>query len=158
MVVTAGTWYGSDFVIGVCTATLSSTSQATVPDAAYPQARTETGSVLSLSWSVDGTQLAGCGSSGSVCFANLIDIRLEDGRVHVVLVDERHIQVHDILSETKEQLDFRDPVVKMSLGWCQTSQRLAFLYCMLGNVCNLKDCLPHVVITFQQHPCHECSL
>ena len=30
--------------------------------------------------------------------------------------DERHIVVHDVLGETRELLEFRDPVVKMALG------------------------------------------
>lgn len=32
------------------------------------------------------------------------------------LQDERHIAVHDVLGETREMLEFRDPVVKMALG------------------------------------------
>jgi len=31
--------------------------------------------------------------------------------------DERRIAIHDVLGETKEQLEFRDPVVRMSLGY-----------------------------------------
>ncbi len=80
------------------------------------QARTKTGSLLGLSWSLDGTQLAACGSSGAVIFGQLVGRVLEDGRVHAALERERHITVHDIVAEIKEELDFKDPVVSMSLG------------------------------------------
>jgi hypothetical protein len=48
--------------------------------------------------------------------AALLDVRLEDGRVAAVLEGERLVTVVDCLSETQERLEFRDPVVKMSLG------------------------------------------
>lgn len=34
----------------------------------------ETGSVLSISWTPDATQLAGCGANGQVVFAQLVDV------------------------------------------------------------------------------------
>jgi hypothetical protein len=80
------------------------------------QARTQTGSLLSLSWSPDGTQLAGGGGNGAVCFAQLLDLHFEDGQVHASLDHSHNVSVVDILSETREQLDFREAVVKMSLG------------------------------------------
>jgi hypothetical protein len=48
--------------------------------------------------------------------AALLDVRLEDGRVAAVLEGERLVSVADCRSETQERLEFRDPVVKMSLG------------------------------------------
>lgn len=48
--------------------------------------------------------------------AALLDVRLEDGRVAAVLEGERLVVVADCRSETQERLEFRDPVVKMSLG------------------------------------------
>jgi len=74
--------------------------------------------LVSLAWSPDGTQLAAGGSGGCICFAQLLDIHLEDGRVHATLDAPNHISVTDILSEATEQLDFREPVVQVSLGGC----------------------------------------
>lgn len=50
--------------------------------------------------------------------ATLLKVRLEDGRTVAVLDDERLIIVSDMMNETKERLEFRDPVVKLSLGGC----------------------------------------
>jgi hypothetical protein len=74
------------------------------------------GSLLGLCWSPDGASLAACGGNGSLAMAALLDVRLEDGRVAAVLEGERLVTVVDCLSETQERLEFRDPVVKMSLG------------------------------------------
>lgn len=48
--------------------------------------------------------------------AVLLDVRVEDGRIAAVLDSERTISVIDMVSETRERLEFREPVVKMSLG------------------------------------------
>ena len=49
------------------------------------QARADVGSILRLAWAPDGTQLAGCGGSGGIVFGRLVDVRLEDRRVHALL-------------------------------------------------------------------------
>ena len=71
---------------------------------------------MSISWTADGTALAGAGGNGAICFAQVVDISLEDGRVRANLQDERKIVVQDIVSETTDELDFRDKVIKASLG------------------------------------------
>ncbi|KAI8462988.1 MAG: intraflagellar transport protein 80 [Monoraphidium minutum] len=83
----------------------------------HAKARAQVGSLLGLAWSPDGTQLAGCGGGGGIVLGRLVDIRLEDRRVHALLQDERSIAVHDILEGTQELLEFRDPVVRVSLGY-----------------------------------------
>jgi hypothetical protein len=82
------------------------------------QVRPSSGSLLGLCWSADGTSLAACGGNGSLAMAALLDVRLEDGRVAATLEGERLVSVVDCRSETQERLEFRDPVVKMSLGEC----------------------------------------
>ncbi|KAF6258571.1 intraflagellar transport protein 80 [Scenedesmus sp. NREL 46B-D3] len=82
----------------------------------YCQVRPSSCSLLGLCWSPDGTSLAACGGNGSLTVAALLDVRLEDGRVAAVLEGERLVSVVDCVSETQERLEFRDPVVKMSLG------------------------------------------
>lgn len=79
--------------------------------------RTRTGSILGIAWTADGTQMAGSGGSGTICLGQLVDMSLEDGRVHAVLEEDHKITVHDILSETTDDLDFRDRVIKISLGF-----------------------------------------
>lgn len=50
-----------------------------------PQSRTNTGSVLSIAWSADGTALAAAGGSGAVAFGQLVAASAEDGRIAVTL-------------------------------------------------------------------------
>lgn len=40
----------------------------------------------------------------------------EDGRVRVNLEDDHKVIVQDIVSETTDELEFRDKVIKISLG------------------------------------------
>jgi len=82
----------------------------------YCKQKPQTGSILNVSWSTDGTQLAGAGGNGSVYFGQVVDRTLEWKRVVANLVEATRIRVHDVVSETIEDLDFRDNVTKMSLG------------------------------------------
>lgn len=47
----------------------------------------------------------------------VVDQSMEDGRVRVNLKDDHKVVVQDILSETVDELDFRDKVIKISLGF-----------------------------------------
>uniref|UniRef100_A0A7S2QU27 Intraflagellar transport protein 80 n=2 Tax=Chlamydomonas chlamydogama TaxID=225041 RepID=A0A7S2QU27_9CHLO len=84
---------------------------------AYSKSHLKTGSILSISWTADGTQLAGAGGNGAICFGQVVDVSLEDGRVRVNMEDDHKILVQDIVSETSDELDFRDKVIKISLGF-----------------------------------------
>uniref|UniRef100_A0A7S0RGA6 Intraflagellar transport protein 80 homolog n=1 Tax=Pyramimonas obovata TaxID=1411642 RepID=A0A7S0RGA6_9CHLO len=83
----------------------------------YAKNRTETGSVLNIGWTTDGTQLACSGGNGAVCFAQIIDRTVEWDRLIATVEENHRIKIHDILSENDEDLDFRDRVIKMSLGY-----------------------------------------
>mmetsp|Transcript_57438 Transcript_57438/g.122180 ORF Transcript_57438/g.122180 Transcript_57438/m.122180 type:complete len:758 (-) Transcript_57438:34-2307(-) len=75
------------------------------------------GSIFSISWCSDGTQFAcGCGS-GQVVFASLADRHFSWHDTDVTLDENNVIMVQDISNETKEELDFRDRVTDMSLGY-----------------------------------------
>jgi hypothetical protein len=45
----------------------------------------DTGSVISLSWTADSTQLAAAGGSGAVVFGHVVDVALEDGKMQVCM-------------------------------------------------------------------------
>ncbi|PNH11834.1 Intraflagellar transport protein 80 [Tetrabaena socialis] len=78
----------------------------------------DTGSILSVCWTADSTQLAGSGGSGTVVFGQVVDLALEDGKMQVTVVDEHRIVVNDILNENADELpEFRDRVIKVSLGY-----------------------------------------
>lgn len=80
------------------------------------QAITDTGSMLNLSWTSDGTQLAGAGANGNICFAQLVGLTAEVGPICATLTDSNCVKVYHLLDETTDELDFRDRVVKMCLG------------------------------------------
>lgn len=85
---------------------------------AYSKLHLDVGSVMALSWTADGTQVAGCGGSGAVVFGQVVDMTLEDGKMQVTVVDDHKIVVNDILNENVDELpEFRDRVIKVSLGY-----------------------------------------
>jgi hypothetical protein len=87
-----------------------------LPEHCITQSHLKSGSLLSISWTPDGTQLAAVGGSGSVVFASVVGVAVEDGRVRVEACGDKKLQVSDLLAETQDELDFRDKVVKISLG------------------------------------------
>jgi len=78
---------------------------------------TSSGSVMQIDWTSDGTLLAGAGGNGSVLFGQLVDRRLQWGNIEAVLADPHKVRVTDVVDETVEELDFRDRVLEMSLGF-----------------------------------------
>ncbi|KAG8223857.1 hypothetical protein J437_LFUL005420, partial [Ladona fulva] len=68
------------------------------------QEKPQTGSVLALSWSADGTRLIGACSNGHVILAHTIDCRLEWKHIEVSLPGKRIIMVKDILDDCNEKI------------------------------------------------------
>lgn len=83
----------------------------------YSRAKPASGSVYNVAWTSDGTQLAGAGANGAVVFGEVVGRQLEWNNVEVELTDATHIRVRDVFEETVEQLDFRERVVEMALGY-----------------------------------------
>jgi hypothetical protein len=63
-------------------------------------------------------QVAAGGGTGAVCFAAVVELQAEDGRLQAVLEDSRRVAVHDVLGGGREELEFRDRVVHLALGGC----------------------------------------
>jgi len=82
----------------------------------YCREAPESGSIFSIHWCNDGTQLACGGGNGSVVFSGLVDRTSSWQNTEVTLDENNTIVVQDILNETKEELDFRDRVTDMSLA------------------------------------------
>ena len=85
----------------------------------YSKESLDVGSVMSVSWTNDGTQVVGGCGNGSVIFADVANRSLEWDNTSVELRESTKIivkQVSGTSSELTEELDFRDRVVKMSLG------------------------------------------
>lgn len=75
------------------------------------------GSILCISWTPDGTQIACGGGSGAVIFGNVIDRQLDWKNYEFVISDDHKIIVNDVLNGTKEELEFRDRVINASIGF-----------------------------------------
>lgn len=91
----------------------------------------ETGSIFALNWCNDGTQLACGGGNGAVVFASLVDRTTSWQNTDATLDETNTIVVHDIMNETKEELDFRDRVTDMSLAYgalVVTTHNQCFVY------------------------------
>ena len=61
--------------------------------------------------------MAGAGGTGDVCFAHIAGRRLEWREFEVVLTDSRKVTVHDVDKDIYDDLDFKDRVVHMSVGF-----------------------------------------
>lgn len=83
----------------------------------YCRETRDCGSIFSISWCNDGTQLAAGGGSGMVVFGGLVDRTFSWHNTDITLDEKKTIIVHDIVNDTKEDLDFRDRVTDMSLAF-----------------------------------------
>eukprot|EP00277_Geminigera_cryophila_P012189 CAMPEP_0179437838 /NCGR_PEP_ID=MMETSP0799-20121207/21652_1 /TAXON_ID=46947 /ORGANISM="Geminigera cryophila, Strain CCMP2564" /LENGTH=735 /DNA_ID=CAMNT_0021219017 /DNA_START=155 /DNA_END=2363 /DNA_ORIENTATION=- len=83
----------------------------------YSREITETGSISSIAWTSDCTQLAGAGSNGAVVFGQVLERKVEWQNIEALLKETHKVLVHDILSDMTEELDFRDRVIGMAVGF-----------------------------------------
>lgn len=117
------------------------------------KSKVDSGSIFSIAWTPDGTQLAGAGGNGAVCFGSLLDHTLEWGKISANLEEGTRIKVRDILSETVEDLDFRDRVIKMSLGYgylvVVTATQVCIYNCNNWNTPHIFDCKDVVTLVVQ---------
>ena len=90
---------------------------------------------MKLSWSHDGTVVAGAGGNGSVVFGYIVNRQISWAHIEAVLDEDNKISINDCLHEMNEDLDFRERVVNMNMKnnhliVCTTSQ------CYVYNVMN----------------------
>ncbi|XP_072557690.1 intraflagellar transport protein 80 homolog isoform X1 [Paramormyrops kingsleyae] len=78
--------------------------------------KSSTGSLFSLAWSADGTQLAGASGSGHVIFAHVVERRWSWRSYEVTLTKRRTMQVRNVVNDAVDILEFRDRVIKASLS------------------------------------------
>eukprot|EP00744_Colponema_vietnamica_P004654 GILI01006912.1.p1 GENE.GILI01006912.1~~GILI01006912.1.p1 ORF type:complete len:758 (-),score=200.90 GILI01006912.1:92-2365(-) len=123
----------------------------------YSREKPESGSLMNIAWSVDGTQIAAAGGNGSVVFAHLVDRQLSWKNIEVRLDENNKVHVQDVLNETNEELDFRDRVIDMSIGFGYLVVVTA-LQCHIYNVqswgaphiLELKD-IVHLIVQSERH-------
>ncbi|KAK7882659.1 hypothetical protein WMY93_028833 [Mugilogobius chulae] len=83
----------------------------------YALEKPNTGSVFSLAWSADGTQLAGSCGNGHVIFAHIVEQHWEWKNFVITLTKRRTMQVLNVIDEAVDVLEFRDRVIKASLAF-----------------------------------------
>eukprot|EP00466_Bigelowiella_natans_P016493 jgi/Bigna1/37415/e_gw1.19.155.1 len=77
---------------------------------AHSSHHVDTGSIFSLSWTEDGTQVAGAGASGAVCFAQKLGQEVQWESLQATVKDLRQAHLRG------EELEFSDRVVKVSVS------------------------------------------
>ncbi|XP_054649376.1 intraflagellar transport protein 80 homolog [Dunckerocampus dactyliophorus] len=83
----------------------------------YALEKPNTGSVFSLAWSADGTQVAGACGNGHVIFANVVEQHWEWNNFMITLTKRKTMQVRNVMNDAVDMLEFRDRVIKASLAF-----------------------------------------
>ncbi|XP_061639072.1 intraflagellar transport protein 80 homolog isoform X2 [Phyllopteryx taeniolatus] len=83
----------------------------------YALEKPNTGSVFSLAWSADGTQVAGACGNGHVIFANVVEQHWEWNNFMITLTKRKTMQVRNVMNDAVDVLEFRDRVIKASLAF-----------------------------------------
>lgn len=83
----------------------------------YALEKPNTGSVFSVAWSADGTQLAGACGNGHVIFAHVVEQHWEWRNFVITLTKRRTMQVRNVMNDAVDVLEFRDRVIKASLAY-----------------------------------------
>ena len=83
----------------------------------YYNGKVDSGSLYSLAWSLDGTQLAGAGGAGNVLFAGLTGRQYETDQYQVTVTDHSKLHVRNIAKDYYEDLHVgKDRVVEVSIN------------------------------------------
>ncbi|XP_072724943.1 intraflagellar transport protein 80 homolog isoform X3 [Ciconia boyciana] len=83
----------------------------------YALEKPNTGSIFNIAWSIDGTQLAGACGNGHVIFAHVVEQRWEWKNFEITLIKRRTMEVHNVVNDAVDLLEFRDRVIKASLNY-----------------------------------------
>lgn len=70
------------------------------------------GSVYSIRWSRDGTQIAAGGGTGALVFAHIIEQEKASRNLKAKTISRKVIELQDIVTRTVDTLDFPDRIIK----------------------------------------------
>ncbi|XP_067102166.1 intraflagellar transport protein 80 homolog [Osmerus mordax] len=82
----------------------------------YALEKPSSGSLFSVAWAADGSQLAGACGNGQVLLAHVVEQRWEWTSFQITLTKRRSMQVRNVLNDAVDMLEFRDRVIKASLA------------------------------------------
>ena len=83
----------------------------------YSFNKVDSGSLFKLSWSGDGTTVAGAGGNGSVVFGNIIDRAVSWKNIEVRLDENNKLIVTDFQTDGFAEIDFNERLIDMTLGY-----------------------------------------
>ena len=83
----------------------------------YSFNKIDSGSLFKLSWSSDGTTVAGAGGNGTVVFGTIIDRTVNWKNIEVRLDENNKLIVTDFENDGFQEIDFRDRLIDMTLGY-----------------------------------------
>ena len=83
----------------------------------YSFNKIDSGSLFKLSWSSDGTTVAGAGGNGSVIFGTIIDRTVTWKNIEVRLDENNKLIVTDFQNDGFQEIDFRERLIDMTLGY-----------------------------------------
>ena len=72
-----------------------------------------------MSWSNDGTIVAGAGGNGSVGFGSIVDRKINWSNIEATLDEDDKVTVTDYVQSLDKTLDYSDRVVAMSIQFGQ---------------------------------------
>lgn len=75
------------------------------------------GSLFNIVWSSDGTQIASGTSTGIVLFGHIIERELRNRNLKAITSGRKTITLSDIVTRTKDTLDFAERIIKWELGY-----------------------------------------
>jgi len=76
----------------------------------------EVGSLMTLSWTADSTQIAAGTGSGAVLFGQLVNREISCGHLEVRQEEAHSLTVINVTDDAREDLQFKDRVTEMSLS------------------------------------------
>lgn len=85
----------------------------------HSRSTTNSGSIMDLRWTIDGTQVGAAGANGSVVFGQVVGKDIHWKNFVISLNENNQITVKDILSdvEVMEELEFGDRVLNFSMSY-----------------------------------------
>ena len=96
----------------------------------YSFNKIDSGSIFKLSWSGDGTTVAGAGGNGSVVFGSIIDRAVSWKNIEVRLDENNKLIVTDFQTDGFADIDFNERLIDMTLGY-------DFLIVVTNNQCHI---------------------
>lgn len=75
------------------------------------------GSIYSIRWSKDGTQIAAGSGTGALIFAHIIEQEKMSRNLKAKTIGRKVIELQDIVTRTADKIDFPDRIIRWEIGY-----------------------------------------